>query len=264
MDASVAAALRWYLEPFGRSANDGQAIQVDVYVDEEDEEVKPAPLSLYESGMLRFRDARRERLVEHAVWRLHADVPKRSRDFVFLHAGAVASQGRALLIPGVADAGKSSLVVALLEHGFEYLSDELGAIDPITRRVYAFPKRISLDGQALRHLDGLGDRLVDREGSGMTLSQRFVRPQDVGASVADPAGPGWIVFLGSDRSGDPRLDALSRAEAAERMAANSFNLYRYRERGIVLLSHVAKEAPAFELRGGSPRERAEFLSERLT
>ena len=264
VDEAFSAALAWHLAPFRRPGGDHHAVSVDLFVDEEDEGIQPPPRSLYRGGLLRYRHPRVESLAEHAVWDLHATVPKGSRDFVFLHAGSVARDGGALVLPAAMDAGKSSLVVALLELGFGYLSDELGAIDPVTGRAYPFPKRISLDEDALEHFDGLRERLVDRTEAGVTLPQRYVRPEDLGAGVAEAASPRWIVFLGMERSGPPRLEPIPRAEAVRRMATNCFNLYRYQERGVVLLTRVAQEAEAFELRGGTPRERAALLSERLT
>jgi hypothetical protein len=264
VDERFAAALRWHLAPFLRSAGDQLANMVDVYVEEEAPIPDDPPLSLFEGGILQFKHPRVDKLLQHAIWSLHAAVPNRSRDFVFLHAGAVVRGGDALLLPGAMDVGKSTLVVALLERGSAYLSDELGAIDPITGRLYPFPKLISLDDDALRHLDGLEGRLVDRRDTGIALPQRYVRPNDVGSQVADPTRARWIVFLSAERSGPPRLESIARAEAVERMAANCFNLFRYRERGVVLLSRIAQDVEAFELRGGTPRERAELLTERLT
>lgn len=264
VDDAFAAALRWHLAPFHRTGPDHHAVFVDLFVEDEDAEKEPPPLSLFRGRSLRFRHAAVERLVGHAVWDLHAAIPKAARDYLFLHAGAVTRDGHAILLPGAMDAGKSSLVVAMLELGSRYLSDELGAIDPVTGRAYPFPKRISLDEEAFQHFEGLVDSLVDQEASGVVLPQRFVRPEDVGAAVAEAAPPRWIVFLASDRSGSPRLERVSRAEATRRMAANCFNLYRYQERGVVLLARVAQASGAYELRGGTPRERAALLAERLT
>jgi hypothetical protein len=263
VDEAFSAALAWHLAPFRRPGGDHHAVSVDLFVDEEDQDVRPPPRSLYRGGLLRYRHAGVERLLGHAVWDLHATVPKGSRDFVFLHAGAVVRDDRALVLPAAMDAGKSSLVVALLELGFRYLSDELGAIDPVTGRAYPFPKRISLDEEALDRLDGLRERLVDRAETAITLPQRFVRPEDVGAGVAEAAAPRWIVLLGMERTGPPRLEPVPRADAVRRMATNCFNLYRYQERGVVLLTRVAQEVDAFELQGGTPRERAALLAERL-
>jgi hypothetical protein len=175
----------------------------------------------------------------------------------------VSRDGHGLLLPAGQDVGKSTLTVALLTLGFDYLSDEVGAIDPVTRRAYPFPKRVHLEPASLDFFPGLADRLGDRRGLNGRLLARFVAPLDVGARVGGPARPRWIVFLDPDRSGPPRLEPLTRAAAVERMAENSSNLYRYGDRGVVLLSRVAQEAGAFSLSGGNPIERAELLAERL-
>jgi hypothetical protein len=48
---------------------------------------------------------------------------------VFIHAGAVAHRGRAIVIPGESFSGKSTLVAALVRAGAEYYSDEYAVLD---------------------------------------------------------------------------------------------------------------------------------------
>ena len=93
--------------------------------------------------------------------------------------------------------------------------------------------------------------------------ERFVRPEDVDARVAEATMVRWIVFPMEDFEGPARLEPMSKAGSVEAMAANCFNLYRYGDRGVVLLSRLAKEADAFRLIGGSISERAELLSDQL-
>jgi hypothetical protein len=199
----------------------------------------------------------------HALWDIHAIVPKATRDFLDLHAGSMSRDGRGLLLPAAPEVGKSTLTLALMGQGFDYLSDEVGAIDPITGRVYPFPKRVQVQPDSLGFFPGLEERLDDRRGLTGQLLARFVRPEDIGARFGGPAPTRWIVFPERDRTGPPRLEQLSKAAAVERMAENSSNLYRYGERGVILLSRVARDAEAFSLSGGNPKERAELLAERL-
>jgi hypothetical protein len=61
--------------------------------------------------------------------RLKLDVAARSPRRLFVHAGVVAWQGRAIVLPGESRAGKTTLVRALLEAGATYLSDEYAVFD---------------------------------------------------------------------------------------------------------------------------------------
>jgi hypothetical protein len=258
-DAGFAEALAWHFAPFRRRTPEVQAFNVDLYVQERDADTDPRVHSFFIANALRYRRHDLAEVLENAIWALHAEVSKQVQDLVLLHAGAVARGGDALVLPARMGVGKSTLVLALLQRGFGYLSDELGAIDPVTGRVYPFEKRIGLDEAAVSLFDGLSELLGDRDGPGAGIPKRSIRPEDVGSVVAGPSSPRWIVFPGTDRSGEPRLTAITRAEAVERMAAHGMNLFRYGERGVIVLGRVAEAAEAFVLDGGSSAERAALL-----
>ena len=258
-DERFSESLRWHLEPFHLDGPAPGGIPAEfLSTDETGEEAYIFRFSTYE----RFRVAMLAEAIHRAVWELHRAVHDQVRDFLLLHAGAVAHEGQALLIPAETASGKSSLTLGLLENGASYLSDDLAALDPVTNRTYAYPKRIKLIPDALEFFPGLEERLGDRD---LPFSQfeRFVRPEDVGASVAEPAGVRWIVFPTSEFDGTPVLEPITKAESVTELAANCLNLYRFGEAGVVLLSRIASEAEAFRLNGGSLRERIELVSELL-
>lgn len=68
---------------------------------------------------------------------------ERAEGRVFVHAGAVAWNGRALLVPGHSFSGKSRLVAALVKAGATYYSDEYAVLDR-QGRVHPFPTPLSL------------------------------------------------------------------------------------------------------------------------
>jgi hypothetical protein len=67
--------------------------------------------------------------LEHLGGQLMIHVAESAPDFVFVHAGVVACHGRALLLPGVSHAGKSTLVAELVRAGATYYSDEFALLD---------------------------------------------------------------------------------------------------------------------------------------
>ena len=93
----------------------------------------------------------RERSLGAALQAVERDakmyVAEMGRRRVFVHAGAVAWDGRAILLPGRSHAGKSSLVAALVRAGATYYSDEYAVLDDKGRvHPYATPLALRLDG----------------------------------------------------------------------------------------------------------------------
>ena len=100
-----------------------------------------------------------------AVWLLRTQMRRyvghHSENLVFVHAGVVAYQGRAILLPGRSFAGKSTLVVALVEAGADYYSDEFAMLDevgrvakylePIQLRGPEGPEVLTLDSDTPQH-----------------------------------------------------------------------------------------------------------------
>ena len=258
-DERFSESLRWHLGPFLLDAPAPASIPAEFLAT--DETGEPAYIFRF-STHERFRVAMLAEAIHRTVWELHRAVHDQVRDFLLLHAGAVVRGGHALLLPAETASGKSSLTLGLLEKGASYLSDDLAALDPVTNRAYPFPKRIKLIPDALEFFPGLEERLGDRD---LPFSQfeRFVRPEDVGASVAEPATVKWVVFPTSEFEGPPVLEPMTKAESVKEMAANCLNLYRFGDAGVVLLSRIANGAESFRLRGGSLGERIELLSDQL-
>ena len=73
--------------------------------------------------------------------RLH--IAQHARNWTFVHAGAVAVEGHAIVLPGSSFTGKTTLVRALIEQGADYLSDEYAVFDP-TGLVHPYPKPLSI------------------------------------------------------------------------------------------------------------------------
>lgn len=69
----------------------------------------------------------------------------RAQDCLFIHAGVVGWQGKAILIPGRSMTGKTTLVKALVESGATYYSDEFAVLDK-EGRVHPYPAPLSIRG----------------------------------------------------------------------------------------------------------------------
>lgn len=85
--------------------------------------------------------------LEVSLQQLSAHLTNRVAEFapnyVFLHAGVVAWQDRALLLPGFSHAGKSTLVAELVRAGATYYSDEFALLDA-GGRVHPFLRTLQM------------------------------------------------------------------------------------------------------------------------
>jgi hypothetical protein len=74
---------------------------------------------------------------------VRALVAANAHEWVFVHAGAVAADQRALLLPGASFTGKTTLVAALVRAGAAYYSDEFAVLDD-DGLVHPYPKPLSI------------------------------------------------------------------------------------------------------------------------
>jgi hypothetical protein len=76
---------------------------------------------------------------------IRLEIGEHAPDRIFIHAGVVASGGRAIVIPGMSFAGKTELTAALVRRGAVYFSDEFAVLDA-DGLVHPYPKPLSIRG----------------------------------------------------------------------------------------------------------------------
>ncbi|HLL53215.1 MAG TPA: hypothetical protein VK447_06710 [Myxococcaceae bacterium] len=119
---------------------------------------------------------------------------------VFVHAGVVGFEGKALVIPGKTFTGKSTLVAALVRAGAEYYSDEFAVLDA-KGRVHPYPRALALRDSTIR--------------------QYRLRPEEIGRVGRRPLPVGLVISSTFKSGARWRPRSLSPAEAAMAMLANT-------------------------------------------
>jgi hypothetical protein len=165
----------------------------------------------------------------------HAEllVAERAPDHLFVHAGVVGWEGRAIVMPGASFAGKTTLVQAWLEAGATYYSDEFAVLDR-AGRVHPFARPLAI-----------------RDGS--TTLPRPVPAAALGAGTGTTPLPIGVVLVTAYRAGArwrprrltaaPTLLALMRHTVAARgNPAHSMPILKQAVSGGIALAGLRGEA----------------------
>ena len=168
---------------------------------------------------------------------IHFQVALAARDFLFVHAGVVQWKGQAVVVPGRTETGKSSLVMALVNAGGEYFSDEYAVLDG-EGRVHAYPKPLS----------------ERREGR----SPRLHSAEALGAQQEAPAVPIGLTVITRFRHG--ATWSPQRISKAQALMALFDNTVVARSRPEFALSVLAKAVEGTEGLEGDRGEAGEMAS----
>lgn len=186
-------------------------------------------------------------VLDQFLWALNQRVIRVARDFYLIRAAVLAlPDDGAVLIPAQAGGGKSSLTVALVRAGFEYLSDELAPVDPVTGRVHPYSKAASLEPGSYDLFPDLLERApAPLEGA----RHRYLTPSEMGgAAAAGPREVRAVVFCLYVGEGEPGTDHLTPGELAQALVVHSLGIEFYGARSLPILERLARAAPAQSMR----------------
>lgn len=136
---------------------------------------------------------------------------------LFVHAGAVSMNGRALLLPGASGVGKTTLVQALLHAGASYLSDDYAVLD-IEGRVWSYAKPLAVrtpNGRRTIGAAALGAPIAHGPCVAALVVETHYRAGATMALAAHGRAAGLLALLrnapGARIAARRRLDVLARA-----------------------------------------------------
>jgi len=189
---------------------------------------------------------------------LSVQMQRLRRDLYFVHSAVLEFGSRGLMLVGTNKSGKSTTTWGLLHHGFRYLSEDLGAIDPRTLEVYPYPRALWLR----RNPPG-SYPLPRRRFS--TSWQVCIPTNDFPIEVMkEPIPLEGLVFLQCRPDvSEPSLRSLSKAEAAARLLFHALNPGAHAAYGLDDAVKIASRLPSFELLVGNLRATCVLLKDTL-
>ena len=169
-----------------------------------------------------------------------------------LHAAVAVHRGRAIVLCGAPEAGKTSLVVGLALAGADFYSDEVALFDPERFDVHPFRRDLIVHRGTHELFPELETNLPAWK---VFPDYCCVPPRTVGGGV--PCGA--LVFPVRKPGAAARWSVLGQTEAAGRLLEQSFNLWDRGEDTIEVIGRVVETCSARELVFGDAREAAALL-----
>jgi hypothetical protein len=164
---------------------------------------------------------------------VRAFVSLQAPDRIFIHAGVVAHEGRAIVIPGASFSGKTTLVAALLRAGAVYYSDEYAVLDD-QGMVHPYPKPLSI------RLEGTRDQTDHPpESFGVKSGGDPIR---IGVMAVATYRPGADWKPERKTAGEGALSLLANAVPARERPAEALAAVRRAAEGAIVLEGERGEA----------------------
>lgn len=164
---------------------------------------------------------------------------------VFVHAGVVALNGKAVVIPGRSLSGKTTFVRELIRAGAVYYSDEYAVLD-MHGRVHPYASPLA----------------VRRNGS---LRQTRVSPESLGAQVGKTALPVSLVVVSRYREGARWLPRhLTVGTGALELLNNTVPARRYPDRVMPVLGRAVSQAVILKSKRGDVKQAVRWVLNYLT
>ena len=134
-------------------------------------------LFLIQNGKQLSYDNLRHRFLKFFDSMLRITIAEHALGWVFVHAGAVAWKGKAIVLPANSFQGKTTFVTELVKNGAEYYSDEYAVIDE-NGLVHPFPRELSV-------------RYVEQE----SFREKRVPIEEIGGKVGLDPIPIGLLFV---------------------------------------------------------------------
>jgi hypothetical protein len=163
---------------------------------------------------------------------------------VFVHAGVVGWNGRAIVIPGLSHSGKTTLVSQLIRAGASYYSDEYAVLDE-RGRVHAYPRP-------------LGVRTPDSP-----ISKK-IRAEEIGATVGEkPLRVGLVISTNYKEGSRWRPREITRGKGVLELMANTVSARSQPEMALTILPKALESAQILKGSRGEASEIIESILERV-
>jgi len=168
--------------------------------------------------------------------------------YLLLHAGAVAWDDHAILMPAGSGSGKSTLTAGLVAAGFALASDEVGVLDPISLELLPFARGIcvkagSRPALARWYPSILADAPHHRFGG----EEVWYLSPPPDAWLPAPTPVRSVVLPRYEPGAETRLESMARSDVLPILLEQSFSVPKHGGFGIQTVTRLLQQADCYHL-----------------
>jgi hypothetical protein len=181
--------------------------------------------------------------------------------YLLLHAGVVARNGGAILLPGGSGSGKSTLTAGLAGAGFLLGSDEVAVLDPLTLEVLPFLRGICVkEGSRAPLASTYPALLTDVPHHRFGGEEVWYLCPSPESWLPAPTPVRSIVVPRYAKGAETRLEPLSRSATLQILLQQSFSVPKHGSFGIGTLTDLLQNVDCYRLTLGSLDEAIHLLT----
>jgi hypothetical protein len=182
--------------------------------------------------------------------------------YLLLHAGVVARNGLAILLPGGSGSGKSTLTAGLAGAGFQLGSDEVAVLDPLTLEVLPFVRGICVkEGSRAPLASAYPSLLTDVPHHRFGGEEVWYLCPGADSWLPAPTPVSSIVVPRYVAGSETSLEPLSRSSTLQILLQQSFSVPKHGSFGIGTLTDLLQDVECYRLTMGSLDEAVRLVTE---
>lgn len=216
------------------------------------ERLKGRHTSFIIDGKPAFHSFDRSLVVPMFEWAVNWCVFTRPHQYLILHSAVLEHQGKAVILPGVPGAGKSTFCAGLSLRGWRLLSDEVSVMRPPGIELVPVPRPIGLKNESIDVIKQFEPSVAMGPATPGTRKGTVAHMQVDANAVAKGqhnAQPRLIVFPSyrPDVAAGVELEAYSKAQTLLRVAQDAFNFSILGTQGYETLDQLVDSCDCYTL-----------------
>ena len=201
---------------------------------------------------LRFKEGLRENEVyPHVATLIFVRACEALQEKLLFHAAVLEKGGTAIVFPGEAGSGKTTLAAALVLYGFRFFSDEIAALNVDNLSVSPLPLPMSIKPRSVKPLSkyypGLAESPVHLRADGKKVRYLSPPPQSLEGIFEVSAVVNCFVFPKYKKGAENSLNELDKFKAMQLLAKTGSSNRDITERDVEAMITLVEKNPCYEI-----------------